>query len=157
MKKSLSINEWHQLSENGIKLPVKIPLSGWSMYPLIRNKRDIVTVAPLEGLPQVGDIVLFVEMNGERYVMHRVWELKEREALIWGDNCRLPDGWRSLEDIWGKAILIERGRRKIIPDPEKGMKWARFWHKAQIPCRFIRTYKNGFLRRINKMKAWVKK
>ena len=28
----------------------------------------------------------------------------------------------------GKAIIIERGRRRITPDPVKGLMFAKIWH-----------------------------
>ena len=45
-------------------------------------------------------------------------------------TCDKPDGWIPLEAIWGKAVLIERGRREIRPSPRKGMILARVWHPA---------------------------
>lgn len=157
MNKTLSIPEWHQLAREGTKLPVRIPLAGWSMFPLVRYNKDYVTIVPLDSVPRIGDIVLYVEKNGERYVMHRVWEVREQEVLTWGDNCRYPDGWCPLEAVWGKAVLIERGIRKIEPDPARGMKWARFWHKAGIIYRLYKRYRDAVIRRIKKLKVWGNK
>ena len=129
MNRTLSIPEWHRLAQEGTKLPVRIPLMGWSMFPLIRYNKDIVTIVPLDAQPQIGDIVLFIQPK-DKYIMHRVWETSEKSVLTWGDNCPHPDGWISTEDIWGKAVLIERGKREIKPNPKKGKKWAGFWHWA---------------------------
>ena len=60
-----------------------------------------------------------------------------------------------VQEIWGKAVLIERGSRKIYPDPKKGMRWARFWHKAGKVYRFCKRIKNGLARRIHKLKREV--
>ena len=157
MNKTLSIPEWHHLAEEGTKLPVRIPLAGWSMDPLIRGNRDLVTVVPLDDKPQVGDIVLFTDPKGKRYVMHRIWALKENKILTWGDNCLSPDGWLPLEDVWGKAVLIERGKRKMVPDPVWGMKWARFWHQAGKIYRPYIRFKYALKSRIDKLRVWVKK
>ena len=81
-------------------------------------------------MPEVGDVVLFADPNEERYVLHRLWKLRDGMALTWGDNCDGPDGWLPLESIWGKAVLIERGRRRIAPNPRRGMRMATIWHPA---------------------------
>ena len=153
MNRTLSVSEWHELSKEGNMIPVRIRLSGYSMNPLIRGYRDYVTVVPIDGILSKGDIVLFCEPGTNRYVMHRVWDIQNGKIQIWGDNCKTPDGWFDPEDIWGKAILIERGKHRICPDPEKGIRWARFWHKAGKAYRLCRRYKRGILRRIKKQSA----
>ena len=157
MHQSISVQEWHRLASEGNAPPVRITLSGYSMNPLIRGFRDYVTVAPLHCIPSIGDIVLICEPATERYIMHRVWDIKDGMIQTWGDNCTGPDGWFAPEKIWGKVVLIERGRRRIVPEPEKGLKWAKFWHKAGKGYRLCRRYKNGMLRRIKKLRVWVNK
>ena len=155
MYRSLSIPAWHQMAKTGTNVPVRIPLMGYSMFPLIRYNRDMVTVMHAEGIPQIGDIVLFPDHNRNLYVMHRVWDVKDQMVLTWGDNCAGPDFWIPVQEIWGKAVLIERGSRIIYPDLKKGMRWARFWHKAGKVYRFCKRIKNGLARRIHKLKREV--
>ena len=157
MNRTFSVPEWHRLAQDGTKIPVRIPLSGWSMEPLIRMNKDIVTSIPLEEIPQIGDIVLFADQKQGRYVVHRVWSLNDGKILTWGDNCPAPDNWLPLEDVWGKAVLIERGKRKIQPNPAKGMKWAGFWHWAGTVYRPYIRFKNAVRDKIDRMRAWVKK
>ena len=129
MKQSISIPAWHALAQAGQAPPMRILIQGNSMFPLIRKNRDYVTILPLEGAPAVGDIVLFVDPEQPgRYVLHRLWRIERDWALTWGDNCRCPDAWVPLEAVWGKASLIERGKRSIRPNPQKGMALAQFWH-----------------------------
>ena len=130
MNRSLSIPEWCKLAQTGAAPPVRIQLMGVSMAPLIRYMRDYVTVGPVDGSILVGDIVLFFDSSRELYVMHRVWKLQNDQILTWGDNCTKPDGWLSRDAILGKALLIERGKRKIVVQPRKGLRWAAFWHHA---------------------------
>ena len=150
MYKTLSIPEWHRLTKEGTKLPVRITLRGWSMEPLIRMNTDYVTVMPLDTLPQIGDIVLFADQNGTRYVIHRVWDMNNQNVLTWGDNCLAPDGWIPIEEVLGKIVLIERGKRKIQTNPVKGVKWARFWHQAGKVYRPYIKYKYALKNRIEK-------
>ena len=153
MRRTLSIPEWHKMAQEGEAPSVRIQLNGYSMNPLIRGYCDYVTVIPLGDQPQTGDIVLFCEPGTQRYVMHRVWDQKDGKILTWGDNCLKPDGWMPVEAIWGKISLIERGRRKIQPNPFKGMIWAKFWHQAGKVYRLGQRYKAGIMRRIRRQKV----
>lgn len=153
MNRTLNIQEWHRLAEEGNAPPVCIPLMGYSMLPLIRFNRDLVTVVPRGEELQAGDIVLFTVPGTETYVMHRIWDVKDRKVLTWGDNCQGPDGWLPLDAIWGKAVLIERGCLKIRPVAKKGLRWAKFMHKVGKPYRFFRVYKAAVIRRINKLRS----
>ncbi len=142
VQRSLSIPEWHQMVAEGCAPPVRIQLGGYSMFPLVRYQKDYVTVIPLETAPFPGDIVLFADPSGDRYVMHRVMEIKDGEALTWGDNCDEADGWIPLSEIWGKALQVERGRLTIRMDAGRGLRWASFWHRVirmyRPPLRVIR-------------------
>lgn len=153
MKRTLSIPEWHRLAAEGSAPPVRITLSGFSMFPLVRGYRDYVTIVPLKDSPVTGDIVLFQDGVTERYIVHRVWDMKDGSVLTWGDNCPGPDGWFERGALLGKVVLIERGRRRIKPDPKQGMRWARFWHQARKLHRFGARCKNIVVRRIRKLKA----
>ena len=151
MNKTLSIQDWHQMAADESAPPVRITLSGYSMNPLIRRNRDYVTVKPAEGEFEVGDIVLFCEPKTNRYVIHRVWNLEGDNVLTWGDNCLKPDGWITKKDVWGKVVLIERGKRVIHPDPQKGKRWASFWHPFGRIDRFGRRIKQGVLCRTRRI------
>ena len=137
-KHSLSVSEWHRLSLEGTMLPVRTLIGGYSMEPLIRYNRDYVTIIPLSESLAVGDIVLFSDPYQKRYVLHRVWTLENERVLTWGDNCDSPDAWMTVNDIWGKVILIERGKHKITPDARKGLLFARFWHITGRAYRILR-------------------
>ena len=149
MRQTLSIPQWHALAQEGSRLPMRILIQGWSMYPLIRKNQDYVTILPLDGLPQRGDIVLFSDPARERYVLHRVWKTAAGRALTWGDNCQAPDAWIPLDAVWGKAALIERGKRKIRPHPRQGLLLARVLH-ALLPARHFA----GTIKR--RVKKWIK-
>ena len=129
-KRTLSIPEWHELALRDEAPPVRIPIHGNSMFPLIRMDRDYVTIQPLTDVPGIGDIVLFHDPLRERFVLHRVWEIRDGNILTWGDNCNRPDAWQRPDTIWGKVTLIDRGKRQIRTDPKKGMLLAKIWHPA---------------------------
>ncbi len=153
MNKSISIPEWHRLSKEGTAPPVRIQLNGGSMYPLVRMNRDYVTIAPIRETPAAGDIVLFMNGNTGRYVVHRLRKTEDGKVLIRGDNCPAPDGWFQTEEILGKVVLIERGKRIIHPDPVKGLRWAEFWQRIRPGYLFFLRIKQGIARRIKKKKV----
>ena len=131
MIQQLSLPEWHRMAQEGVALPMRIQVNGNSMFPLLRSQRDYVTIYPLDGLPQRGDVILFADpRRGARYLLHRAWRIDGNTVLPWGDNCAAPDGTISLSNVWGKAVLVERGKRKIKLDPVKGLRLAKVWHKA---------------------------
>ena len=153
MNKSLSIPEWHRMAMEGKAPPVRILLNGGSMSPLIRWNRDYVTIIPLNRDLVLGDIVLISEPRTGRYVVHRVWEIREGQVMTWGDSCRNPDEWVPVDAIWGRVTLIERGKREIQTDPRKGMRWARFWHQAGKIYRLFRRFRDGIARRIKRQEV----
>ena len=129
MVRKVGVREWHDMALRGETLPLRFRVNGVSMAPLIRRRRDFVTIMPLSGPPEVGDVVLFCDPERpRRYVLHRLWELEGGRALTWGDNCDRPDGRIPVSALWGRAVLIERGKKKIRPDAKKGMRHARAWH-----------------------------
>ncbi len=153
MTKSISIPEWVRIAEAGTAPPVRIQLNGISMHPLVRMNRDYVTIAPVREPPAAGDIVLFMNGNTGRYVVHRLWKAEDGKTLIWGDNCPEPDGWFPAETILGKVVLIERGKRNIHPDPKKGLRWAKLWHKIRPGYYSAWRFKEAISHRIKKLKV----
>ncbi len=128
---SLSIDRWYELSKEDVYLPMRIMVYGTSMSPLIRIKRDFVTIVPLKREPIVGDIVLFRDYRGDRYVLHRVWKVEGDTVLTFGDHCICPDAPMTRDCVWGLAVKIERGKRVIPTDSDKARKWGLKWAKAE--------------------------
>ena len=148
MNKTISIPEWCELAKEGTAPSVRIQLNGVSMYPLVRMNLDYVTVSQIRETPVAGDIVLFINLNTERYVVHRIWKVENGKVLTWGDNCPAPDGWFPMDTVLGKIVLVERGKRIIHPDPKKGLRWAAIWHKIKPGYYFGWRIKQGIVRRI---------
>ena len=151
MRQQLSIPEWHTMAQAGSILPMRILIHGGSMYPTVRMDKDYVTIMPLDRPVQVGDIVLFADPRAPRYVLHRVWRLDGDRVLTWGDNCKCPDAWIPLDAVWGRATLVERGKRQIRPDPQKGLRLARVWHRVGGPYRWCKQYYYAVKRRIGRL------
>ena len=151
MDHRISVPEWHAMAQAGKSVPMRIPIHGNSMYPLIRMDRDMATIVPLRETPRVGDIVLFADPANDRFVVHRVWKTEENRVLAWGDNCNQPDGWLPLDIVWGRVVLIERGRCTINANPKRGLLWARVWHKLGRAYRWNQWLRGALARRLSRL------
>ena len=129
----LTIPLWRELAQSGTVLPMRIPLDGDSMRPLIRRGRDRVTFVPLDRPLKRGDVALFEALPG-RYVAHRVYRLEENRVQTLGDHCWNPDPWMPVSAVLGLAIQVERGKRKIPLDRPFMRALGRIW-MALLPLR----------------------
>ena len=124
--RSIGIEEWGKLSKEGVAPPVTIPLEGSSMQPLIRRGIDPVTIVPLQRPLKNGDVILFTTNPG-RFVVHRVWKLKDGYVCPLGDNCRNPDGWFPEANVLGQAVSYVRNGRRYRLDTQSARIWGRIW------------------------------
>lgn len=60
--------------------------SGVSMYPMLRNRQDIVHIKKCDGILKRYDLPLYVRSNG-KLVLHRILCVKDDHYIICGDNC----------------------------------------------------------------------
>ena len=88
----LSIAQWYALCQSGTVLPMCIPLDGDSMRPLIRRRSDRVSIVPITRPLLCGDVVLF-EYPAGRYVVHRIYRMRDDSVQTLGDHCWNPDPW----------------------------------------------------------------
>ena len=64
----------------------RLPVTGSSMLPMLRQGRDVVRLVPMECTPESGAIVLYRRDNGQ-YVLHRLIRMEdEGTGLCCGDN-----------------------------------------------------------------------
>ena len=131
--RQMSIAAWRAMALNGPAPPMRIPLEGDSMRPLIRRGRDRVTIVPLTRPLRRGDVVLF-EFPPGRYVVHRVYRLKDGRVQTLGDHCWNPDPWLPEAAVLGQAVQAERGRLRLALDSAPARAWGRCWMTA-LPLR----------------------
>ncbi len=129
----MSIAAWRAMAREGPAPPMCIPLEGDSMRPLIRRGRDRVTIVPLTRPLRRGDVVLF-EFPPGRYVVHRVYRLKDGRVQTLGDHCWNPDPWLPDAAVLGQAVQAERGRLRLALDSAPARAWGRCWMTA-LPLR----------------------
>lgn len=126
-KVELSIEQWLELTKEGVILPVHITLSGDSMRPLIRMGKERVTILPVTRSPMIGDIVLFHDKIGDRYVVHRVFRIDGNKVQTLGDFCIHPDRWMDISWVYGIVTDIHYRTLGFSTDSKFSRVFGRVW------------------------------
>ena len=107
---------------------------GVSMLPLLRQGRDLFTVRR-KGSERckAGDVVLY-RRPPDRYVLHRVIEVRENDYVILGDNCIAKERGIKDEDILGIMTSFVRNGRQHSTD-EAGYRFYTAVWMHTIPLR----------------------
>lgn len=94
--------------------PVRFRLKGNSMFPLLRNGKDEITLekCPNESLKPM-DVVLF-RYRG-KHVLHRIIRREGERLLIQGDGSIVAKEECTVDDVVGKVVQICRPSGKEIP------------------------------------------
>lgn len=69
--------------ENGGKATITV--TGVSMLPMLRNRKDSVTLIPASQRQKPGNVIFYRRENG-RYVLHRIIRITPEGYLCSGDN-----------------------------------------------------------------------
>ena len=112
---------------------VQTPIQGYSMYPMLVPGRDEAVIAPLEGRPRRGDVVLY-RRDGGILVLHRIWKVKKDGLYMVGDNQTQVEGPLREDQLRGRLVaFVRKGRthsvRSIL---------YRIWSSAWLRLRPIR-------------------
>lgn len=130
------------IQKNGYHLSTIV---GDSMMPLLRNRRDMVKVVPVEGKLKKYDLPLYKRPSGQ-YVLHRILKVKKDHYLICGDNrChkeKVPFDW-----VIGVTDTIYRDDLEVpVTNPE----YVKYVHKVTRRY-WIRRVKYVWKRLMNKL------
>ncbi len=126
--------------------------TGSSMRPLIWGGRHCVVVAPLEGEPAIGDILMFEHTGADgktKTVVHRLVEISHQGPaslyLTRGDNC-LGVECVDRTAIIGRVVEVHRlggyrpwfaiGSRKFSVTDPRHRRYTRLW-AATWPARRV--------------------
>ena len=88
--------------------------SGFSMYPMLRDRRDTIVVRTYTGRLKKYDVALY-KQNG-KYILHRVIKVLPKSYVIRGDNCYNKEYGITDEDILGVLREFYRGDKKVNMD-----------------------------------------
>ena len=98
---------------------------GYSMYPLIRQREDILHIVKSNTYKK-GDIILY-KSDIDHYVLHRILKIKKDKIICAGDYNYFKDKPITNEQILGLLISIKKKDGKVI-DLAKDKKARKFWY-----------------------------
>ena len=110
---------------------------GVSMLPLLRQGKDLFTVRrkdPAERC-RAGDVVLYTRPP-DKYILHRVIEVRPEDYVILGDNCIAKEyGIRDEEILGIMTGYVRGGKPHTVEEP--GYRCYSFVMMHTIPIRVI--------------------
>ena len=124
---------------------VRFKVKGNSMYPLLRNGIDEVTLSPLYKEPDKMDIILF-KYNG-KHILHRIINIKDGVYTIQGDGIYASYETCVREDIIGVVTAIHKQNSTTLDPYSKSIKFSSL---VWIRIRFVRRWILAVLRIIKK-------
>ena len=123
---------------------------GVSMLPLLRQGRDLFVVEKRgPGRLKAGDVVLY-RRPPDKYVLHRIVEVREKDYVILGDNCVNREYGITDDDILGIMTgFVRDGKQHTVT--ERGYRLYSFLQLHGAPVRV-------FLKKaVWRVKAGIKK
>ena len=132
MNNSISYEEY--LAQNGSMTYTNV---GVSMLPLLRQGRDLF-ILEKKGSERcrVGDVVLY--RRGEKYVLHRVVEVREKDYVILGDNCVAREYGIKDDDVIGVMTgFVRSGKEHSVTDFGYRL-YSALWLRTEKPRVFLK-------------------
>ena len=124
---------------------VSFKVKGNSMFPLLRNGKDIVFVSPVNQPVVKKDVVLFTHKG--RHVLHRVIKIEGNAYTIQGDGVYASREYCTGEDIIGVVTHVARGGGEMVPlNGFRYRLYSNFWCATS----FARKYLLYILRKFGK-------
>ena len=112
-----------QLREGGY---ATLTVTGNSMYPMLRHRRDTVFLQPADPLQKKGDLILYQRADGD-YILHRIVRCKAPgEYICSGDNQWEPEKVSQSQVIAKVSGFRRKG--KDYPNAHRGYcLWVWLW------------------------------
>ena len=85
---------------------------GMSMFPLLRDRRDSVTLKKIDEAPKNRDIILYKRDSGQ-FVLHRIVKVENGVYTLVGDNQSQLEYPIRLDQILGVVVSINRKGKEI--------------------------------------------
>lgn len=86
---------------------------GVSMYPMLRNSRDMIVVKPINRRLRKYEVPLYKRDADGAYILHRVIDVHEKDYTIRGDNCPNKEPHIRDDQILGVLTEFYRGRLHV--------------------------------------------
>ena len=98
---------------------------GYSMYPLIRQREDILHIVKT-GNYKKGDIILY-KSKVDHYVLHRILKIRKDKVICAGDYNYFKDQPITKEQVLGLLTEIKK-KDGIVIDLSRDKKARKFWN-----------------------------
>ena len=98
---------------------------GYSMYPLIKQREDILHIVKTDDYKR-GDIILY-KSEVDHYVLHRILRIKKDTIICAGDYNYFKDKPITPDQVLGKLMDIKKKDGKTI-DLSKDKKARKFFY-----------------------------
>lgn len=109
---------------------------GYSMWPMLKNRKDSIVIKKAEFPIQKNDVVLYRRAN--KCVLHRFLKKKGDVLIIRGDNCRINEYDITENRIFGVLKGFYKGDKYIDCKTNKAYKcYVWFWRFTYIPREFV--------------------
>ena len=105
---------------------------GYSMYPLIRQREDILHIIKTDEYKK-GDIILY-KSDIDHYVLHRILKIKKDSIICAGDYNYFKDKPITSKQVLGKLISIKKKDGKVI-DLSNDKKARKFFYTNFFPIK----------------------
>ena len=123
---------------------------GISMWPLIRQKKDVVVIERPKGRLKKNDVALYkLNKDNHRYTLHRVLGITENGYICRGDNCMRKEYGITEDMIVGVMTELHRDGKKISLD-SVGYKAYVITNRLLFPVRYCFYFIVSLLRKIKR-------
>ncbi len=128
------------------------PTAGWSMMPMLKNRRDTIVVQAKKERLKPLDVALY--KRGDAYILHRVLSVKEDGYIIRGDNCYVDEDVPEYVVI---GVLTEFFRKKkhYYCTDEKYLRYVEKHLASYEKRKKKRARKGKFSRAIKRPVKWI--
>lgn len=144
-KKKISLEEIYPVIKETLQSggTVELPITGTSMFPLLKAGRDTVIIKT-DNAYSIGDIIFYRRDDGH-FVLHRIVGTDENGYILCGDNQTMLEKNIENRHIIAKVTQIRRDGKIIKPEDPKYSKYVNFWIKAlpyrRLPLTVMRKIK----------------
>lgn len=105
---------------------ITVMTSGRSMYPMLRQHRDLAVIKRVDRDLKKGDVVLYPERNG-KFIMHRIVRIQKNRYIIRGDNNYFTEKDVSPDSIIGLLEEFFRDGKYISCESDRKYKLYVFY------------------------------
>ena len=109
--------------------------SGFSMYPMLRNRKDMVVVEKVSRPLKRHDVVLY-RLTGGKLVLHRILKVKSDHYIIRGDNLYEKE-YIQKERIIGVLKTFYRNGKQYNCQESKAYQVYILFMRASYPLRHL--------------------